>query len=522
LRNAVLALVAALGTAPHAAGSDRVDGRTLEERLRDADLIGIVECEMAGIPVARYRVIESWKGPEAGARVTIRVHDLHEPCFPPMLVTLVGQRYYVIARREGPRSGDAGSFEGPNPIAARELLGADYVVESHHDRELLHPPRAGRTPRDLPALKASVTGFLGLTPEARELRILQVLSAAYGKQHGMSARLGAARSVEELACLLVGLPFDRAEEGAWDLDERLFSHVGPLLVAGGEAATLALLEKQQLGPSRWAEQFSKSLRARLHPRPPAPREEETVPLEEVARLREWLLEKPASNRLDGLLEGKSIVGDRRWPGLLALAREAPAPLADALALWQPGDESAERGLAYWRAEGGYCLGSWFGRNCGKDRAANLSKLLEAKDPYVRTAGAVFLCYEDEAAGREALRQCLALEGDPGGWAALTLARRGEKAAVPRLIRALSAPGDLRRFRVLRLNLLHDAQVLFSNTAAASGLPLPPTLDLLDSLGWGDDRTAPFRAAFEAWWKEHGAKANLADPWLPLCAEKRVD
>ena len=52
------------------AAATTIDPLTFEELVRDAHFIGIVECETAGAIVARYRVIESWKGPEAGTKLT--------------------------------------------------------------------------------------------------------------------------------------------------------------------------------------------------------------------------------------------------------------------------------------------------------------------------------------------------------------------------------------------------------------------------------------------------------------------
>ena len=500
--------------AAQAVASERIPG-PFEQQLRDADLVAIVECEVAGAPIARYRVVESWKGPGTGSRVTIFV--CVERGNPLIDVTLVGQRYLVIASREGPAFGRDG-LESANPAFARRLLGADYGVEDGHADRI-----GQRSSKEFEARKNDVAGFLGLAPEARELRLLRVLAAEYAKKYDLGARFDAARSVEELARVLVEGPVSGGVERGFDRDERLFSHVGPILRAGGDAATLSLLESKQLGPSKWADQFARSLRTRLNPRASKFPEEPPVPSQEIAELRDWLQGKPVPGRRAEFfalgLEGCST-SEGPWREFLALAREDPAPLGGVLAGWQSG--GGPWGRSFWKAERGYGLGTWFGRTCGKDRASNLRKLVGAKDPYVRTAGAIYLCYEDETAGREALRQCLALEGDPGGWAALALARRGEKDAVPRLIRSLAAPGSLGRIWVLRWNLLNDAQALFSNAAAASGLPAPPTLDPWDGLGWGDERSAPFRAACEAWWREHGAKAKLADPWLPLCAEKKVD
>jgi len=163
------------------------------------------------------------------------------------------------------------------------------------------------------------------------------------------------------------------------------------------------------------------------------------------------------------------------------------------------------------------LGSRFGWRCGRDRAANLKKLLVARDPCLRTAASVYLSFEDEDAGREALRASLMLPGAPGGWAALTLARRGGKDAVPRAIQAMDQDEPSR----LRINVCQGLRVLLSNTAAASGRPQPPRLDL-DSPDDRPARITRFREACEAWWGEHGANTTLTDPWLPLCVERKID
>ena len=119
---------------------------------------------------------------------------------------------------------------------------------------------------------------------------------------------------------------------------------------------------------------------------------------------------------------------------------------------------------------------------------------------------------------------LTTEPSEGGKSRFFTIRTREKepalveASIDRLLQALDG-GEAGR---LRANLLQGVRVLFSNAAAAGGLPPPPALDLDRA---SDDRAqvlTRFRPACEAWWSQHGADAKLADPWLPLCAEKKID
>src|SRR5262249_40219233 len=114
---------------------------------------------------------------------------------------------------------------------------------------------------------------------------------------------------------------------------------------------------------------------------------------------------------------------------MKLTLHEPPPVTDFLVRWTSSDKERRD------ADRGYALGSWFASKCGKDRAQNLAKLLDAKDPNIRVAGAVYLCYDDADRGMKELKKLTALEGDPGTWAALTLARRGDKDAVPRALDA---------------------------------------------------------------------------------------
>lgn len=152
------------------------------------------------------------------------------------------------------------------------------------------------------------------------------------------------------------------------------------------------------------------------------------------------------------------------------------------------------------------LASAFARRSRGDRESHFTKLLEARDPYVQVAGAVYLAFEDEIAGTSALLSRSSLPGDPGAWAALVRASRGDKAALPRMLEV---------FDGARRHLLHDtlqarAQVLLSNSAAKSGLPQPFHGEY------------PFPEAVKSWWQLHGSKVVPYDPWLAILEEQRMD
>ncbi len=58
---------------PSSTSATTIDPLLFEELVLGADFVGIVECEQAGGIVAAYQVIESWKGPKPGTRITIRM-----------------------------------------------------------------------------------------------------------------------------------------------------------------------------------------------------------------------------------------------------------------------------------------------------------------------------------------------------------------------------------------------------------------------------------------------------------------
>jgi hypothetical protein len=196
----------------------------------------------------------------------------------------------------------------------------------------------------------------------------------------------------------------------------------------------------------------------------------------------------------------------------SLSRHDPTPVAEYLVRWKNPNRN-------WSdTDRGYVLGSYFAWRCGSDRKKHLTRLLEANDPFVRVAGAVYLCYEDAEMGTAALKKFTRLEGDPGVWAALTLARRGHADAVPRALEVFrELPADQKENQfgmagVPHRNLQKRVLVLLSNSARAGGVPQPRL---------PESEEKQFADLIE-WWKRHGDRVVLSDPWLKVLERQKVD
>jgi hypothetical protein len=201
-------------------------------------------------------------------------------------------------------------------------------------------------------------------------------------------------------------------------------------------------------------------------------------------------------------------------------RDAQAKATQGLLGYEPGPFFKE--LVAWEAmpkrnvssaEFYYPKASEYAWRCGQDREKNLRLLLDAKEPVVRVVGAVYLCFENEKAGIAELGKLTQIPDEPGAWAALTLARRGQKNAVPRMLEVFKGNPRGRFYTNLRFR----AQVLLSNSAQKSGVPQPPRADPMRP--WGDE--VDF-ADFQAWWQQHEARITLHDPWLAMLSKQKID
>ncbi|HYT89521.1 MAG TPA: hypothetical protein VEL76_12515, partial [Gemmataceae bacterium] len=131
---ALAALLLLLGHVPATtAGKPQV--MTFEELVKRADFVGLVECEASDVLVARYKVIQSWRGPKAGEHITIR-SDIYyfAKGGVAMGVPLCGQRYLFTATRAHQEEKPAGSFPGKHgPLGWRQIP-VDFQIGFYQGR----------------------------------------------------------------------------------------------------------------------------------------------------------------------------------------------------------------------------------------------------------------------------------------------------------------------------------------------------------------------------------------------------
>lgn len=299
------------------ANGTTIDPLVWQQLVVDADFVGIAECTTAGGTVAEYVVVESWKGPKVGTKMSMRIAIDYwgEEQY---AMVLCGERVLVTAfQSRAPSRLVSFSSGGGVPLWWR------------------HIPSDFRLPL-----------FQGMIRDPANSQ--KFFDSDSAQTHPASCWPAAGRRCPS------------AERGR----RSCVSRVGPT-----GSAILTAKEKS----------------------------------------REW---------------GKAFN---------TLTVHRPAAVRDYLVAWVNPREN-------WRDENlGYVLGSYFAWKCGVERKEHLIALLAAKSAYVRVAGAVYLCFEDRELGMRELEKLLALEGDPGAWAALALARRGRKSAVPHALQVIKTP-----------------------------------------------------------------------------------
>ncbi|UCD15226.1 MAG: hypothetical protein JSV34_05775 [Candidatus Omnitrophota bacterium] len=512
-----VALATVFGSAPSTSGTT-IRPRFWEELVFHADFVGIVECTTAGGVVARYKVVECWKGDLAPSTViSIRVPpDYWGPRFP---VALCEEQYLVTAFKKPP------SFKilsytqhGPVPLWWRDIP-ADYSAPLFQGwaklplgNKLHGIDPFGPIDGDWKTLRRDFQEFTALPPSQQEARLLKRIAREYFTKSGeekdeyfearaaeVLGKLGRVDDVDDVLDELL-----RATQSDSTLLER---RARGTLMRGGGSVTLKVLEAPD-GPACALDKVKRDeicqqIRKRLTHSAPKPHPEKPEPTrEKLDQLRASLT---AEDPLAYIYEVCDI-----------LARYDPAPVARFLVQWEnPCKSWSDDDERFGDEDLGYVIGSQFARNCGQDRVKNLRMLLTARDDYVRVAGATYLCFEDEREGIAHLKRFAELRGDPGVWAALDLARRGHKDFVSRALEALAdVDHDIPwRGRTHRQSLQDRIKVLLSNSAEASGLPqpAPPTAPPADVHRYYAD-----------WWKAHREPITLSDPWFAVLAEQKVD
>jgi hypothetical protein len=501
-----------------------IDPLTWEQFASDADFIGIVECETAGGIVAKYRVLESWKGAPAGTAFSIRVAvNYWEPQFP---IALIGEQYLVAAfRLNAPSRIMSTTVGSPVPLWWRNIP-ADYSLPLFQGRVLLPLRGGGRElvaigsdHPDLKSFKEAVQQFLALSPDQREVRLLQRLSEKYlfnthssekdkniAEIKTLRKSIPGSSSVQEIVNHLLNLAKKNPEE---------WRHtIANILAQAGGAATLKILEENSTNqsPLKNSSYVIDQIRRRhglsgVEAEKEHPDTDSTKPPteKEISEMRESLASDPTDEQFYKAFE--------------VMTRYDPEPIADYLVRWVNPEKT-------WRdADYGYVLGSYFAWKCGKNREANFRKLLRAHDPFIRVAGAVYLYYENREEGGARLREFVNLPGDPGVWAAINLARRGDKSVMPRALDVLATAGLSNMAGVPHLNLQKRVLTLLSNSAHKSGIPQPSTaveISYSDSESARREKQKKIHQDFLTWWDVNKDRITLYDPWLSLLELQKVD
>ena len=388
---------------PQSASATTIDPLLFEELVLRADFVGIVECEQAGGIVATYRVIESWKGPKAGTRITIRVAvNYWEPQFP---IALCGERYYVTAFKEAPFRMMSTTSGGPVPLWWRTIP-ADFGLPLFQGRQLLAPGEE-KTAEFEKTRKAAQT-LLAMKPAEQEAALLKAVidNDLFGKRwiggepdesktEELQARLAKLTTPEALVAELIRMAGEQPQK--WAVRTQI------VLRKAGGAVTLASLNRMRSDRVLWSkdelEELIETISRRNSMKDAVASQEAHPPDQEPA---------PSGQELENLEESPRTRPEVRRirRGVRKLTRHDPGPVVEFLVAWVNPNQD-------WRdKDQGYAFGSYFAWRCGKDRRKHLAALSEAKDPFIRVAGAVYLCFEDLEAGTAALKRATAESGDP--------------------------------------------------------------------------------------------------------------
>lgn len=466
-----------------------------EELVVQSDFVGVVECTRAGGVVAVYRVIDPWKGSfKAGDEVRVKVYpDIWGPEFP---AAYVGQRYLIAGDLRDAMTPEFGNMVNM-PLWARQH-DYDLVLPLFHGRSLLGSgrPLLHSEFTEIETFKPHAMERMSASPEEQEYRLM-LRTALEVRQDEDSEELNqwheALSNAKDLADV-----FRIALEAP---DALRLS--GIFNRAGGPLCLAYIVEEERVKKALGDRyRYVVSMLTRKVEGPPETQTVQPPPLPSADVIKEWR---------GGFAKGDGRENTHHFlKGLYELSEHEPERVLSWLMSWKNPNKDA------FDASKGYRYGSVFCIRCGKERAKSFRKLLEAEDAFVRVAAAIYLTFEHEAEGIAALEQLESTlyYSEAGLWAALTLARRGDKTRMPRLLKHLGSrnPNSASVKGAFHGLMQTRTKVLLSNSGAASGVEIP------DPILHGREKDH----VILAWWAEHEADVTLADPWMPRLSAQRVD
>ncbi len=480
------------------ASACRFGGRSWRDLAVHSDFIGVVRCTIAGGGVAEYIVESSWKGVPEGTKLRIRVlGDIPGNMFP---VALVGDRVLIAA--SSPERRDYQYYRDALPPCWRELE-FDLTTPYAQGRLRLPVPDGkfaslhirrefGSSCTDLACLRSQLQEFLALPAEVQERRLLgETLPTSPGSpgwrtpaEQARVERLQAQVSVEDF--LRAKIDIARQDPEGWQ--PSLES-----LLTRGSHRTLQFLQTLHADETPYGEDWLESMKSQVGRRPlPVP---VAISIPEPPTARQIAIDRAR------LSLGIHLTPAYRFQALCYFDRRFAAHYLMRF-------ESEPKRYK------GYELGSNFGATCAWSAPELLAPLLDAHDPFVRVAAAVYLAFVDESKGVAALEELQAVEGDAGAWAALTLVRRGHAGAMPRALDVLAPDRNGVMREEDRETFQRRVLILASNIAAANGLPQPVT---------GRPRRSAHHGELMTWWEQHRTRIRyVSDPWFEELAAMRID
>jgi hypothetical protein len=517
-------LLTFLGFAPGKANATIIIFPLFEELVLEADFVGVVECVKAGGIVAEYSIIESWKGPKVGTKIHIsRAVDYWVTQFP---LSLCGERYFVAAYKEQAPIQLLSTTTGSDiPLWWRQIP-FDFQCQLGGGFKLLKPGDE----KELAKIRKSAQGLLSLAPPEREAALLKAViddnlfgqrwlggETDKAREQELHDRFAKLMTVEALVREMLELA--QTDREKWKIRVQIVFEKagGPITLGqlGKMPANQSIFTRSEIDQLFWnigmRHQPEKEVASNQPEKEKAPNSLLFTPKTILGKIeRKPPTEaKLAEYRKILSAEGESEKFDNAFK---KLTLHDPRSIVHYLTGLKNVNEDFEK------TQRACFLSSWFGSKCGADRAKHLTRLLEAEDPYIRVAGAVYLCFDDLETGMKELKKLTVLDGDPGAWAALTLARRGQKDAVPRALEVFREPTEkekIARFGVKdapHRNLQLRVLELLSNSAYASGVVQPTVSSTRDAQ----------TDALTKWWQKYNGKLMLSDPWLSILEKQQID
>lgn len=513
---------------------------TWQQMAQDADFIGVVKCVTAGGIVARYKVEESWKGLANGSEFLMhRPADAFGDQYP---TKLCGDRMLVMANKiSTSKFWDSGSlfwtmqadykamFFGAWELASEAGFKQSFgpSVDTFKNVELLVrrflAASDGERERDV-ILSLVVGGhrrFLFIQRDPLEPpKSLRMSREELAKADLMMASLQNYPDISSLVQEMIRMAQEDKVSGVLDL-----------LREGGGRVTLDQLNA--INHEAWPEVALRSLHSTK---------------EQIAKRLGPITSESSKLKVGGSVLGRENLAEARrvvdfyWVGKgsgkepFAPKEELDSSACIQLLIANDPDFLSEKLLAWSRTDDRpmndwiYGLVRDFCWNCEKDREAQFTKLQKAQDPFVRVMAAIYLCFDNKESCLNHLKAYSQLPGDEGAWAALTLARRGDKAAFARALQVFSPDEPAEYATYNRTNLHYILQqrlmILLSNSAQACGLPAPPSLDnyslYYPEFGAGIEVRSLRLKVLEKWWAEHSDAILLHDPWLDVLDKAKRD